>query len=937
MQNMQYDSEFLLKLDKSKNKTIYARITALQFNESPIETIEGRVTGGSINIDGSSAIRRSCSLTMVAQDFNYNDYYWGLKTKFKLEIGVENNVDPSMPPVIWFNQGIYLITAFNTSRATNNFTISITGKDKMCLLNGELGGSLESSVDFGNIEEENEQGIWEIKPIPIPEIIRNAVHTYAGEPYWNIIINDLETYGLELLEYRYDIPMYLYKPPASVSNYYYNTIIENDSTVVYIYENSTMVAKKLSELESSHLDLLVDALDGGNHTAEYVYVRQSEKSGEWKDLCKTIGGHTYVPYNFAKVEFGQTAGYRITDLTYAGELVANIGESITSVLDKIKNMLVEFEYFYDVDGRFVFQKKQSFVSTMWQPLSTDDEGNAVTKTSSPLAYMFSAGELITAFNNNPNLANMKNDYSVWGERTGVSGAKIPVHLRYAIDTKPTFYRTYDGSVFYTTEKKSDADLRQEIEDELELKYKKKPNPNGLPEDWWDIFDWAEYYKRLTGEYPTGRMSEYCDEAADKSIDLNAYFAAPQKPPQGNSGVWKNQQNIYIFDVNADNTLGYYGHFNGCSHYYSYFLNQADLYGGTSYIYKPHIPQKDIADLENKIEEIMLSRRYNQDWREIIYRMAKDYYKHNTEDDFEITLSRRNYPLYPTGQTGYEKYYIDIAGFWRQLFDPELDLTIAKREKEVERLVGADGASGEIGAQKNLISTTEKKIITDHAAGEDVSQLKIDLQDYNNKLDLLELELDEAEIDLQKALDNKENYYYEDTDGDRKFWLRNVYEAPETLNFWFDFLDTEGELQQFSVKNVGSRSKAINDTAIKSIYFRETPAVVFTKDIAEEGNQLPGYRYIQIPESLIDEMFTISAQGKSAKDKLDELLYQHGYCIESATITAIPIYYLQPNVRVHLYDEDTGLDGDYVVSKITLPLTYNGTMSLTATKAAESIL
>jgi hypothetical protein len=46
------------------------------------------VTGGSINIDGASAVRRSCSLTMVAQDFNYNDYYWGLNTKFKLEIGV---------------------------------------------------------------------------------------------------------------------------------------------------------------------------------------------------------------------------------------------------------------------------------------------------------------------------------------------------------------------------------------------------------------------------------------------------------------------------------------------------------------------------------------------------------------------------------------------------------------------------------------------------------------------------------------------------------------------------------------------------------------------------------------------------------------------------------------------------------------------------------
>jgi hypothetical protein len=32
----------------------------------------------------------------------------------------------------------------------------------------------------------------------------------------------------------------------------------------------------------------------------------------------------------------------------------------------------------------------------------------------------------------------------------------------------------------------------------------------------------------------------------------------------------------------------------------------------------------------------------------------------------------------------------------------------------------------------------------------------------------------------------------------------------------------------------------------------------------------GYRYIQVPN--IDTMFSISAQGKSAKEKLDELLY-----------------------------------------------------------------
>ena len=85
------------------------------------------------------------------------------------------------------------------------------------------------------------------------------------------------------------------------------------------------------------------------------------------------------------------------------------------------------------------------------------------------------------------------------------------------------------------------------------------------------------------------------------------------------------------------------------------------------------------------------------------------------------------------------------------------------------------------------------------------------------------------------------------------------------------------------------------------------------------------------------MFSISAQGKSAKDRLDELLYQHSYCIESATITSIPIYYLEPNTRVYLEDNDTSLFGDYIISKMTIPLSYNGTMSITATKAAENII
>ena len=89
---MLYDKEFLKELDKVKNKIVYAKVTALTVEESPVESIEGRVTQGSINLDGASAVRRSCSLSIVAQEFDYSDYLWGLNTKFKLEVGLKKRI-----------------------------------------------------------------------------------------------------------------------------------------------------------------------------------------------------------------------------------------------------------------------------------------------------------------------------------------------------------------------------------------------------------------------------------------------------------------------------------------------------------------------------------------------------------------------------------------------------------------------------------------------------------------------------------------------------------------------------------------------------------------------------------------------------------------------------------------------------------------------------
>ena len=1035
---MIYDKDFLLELDKIKNKIVHARVTALTFDEQPIETIEGRVTQGSISVDGNSAVRRTCSLTMVAKNFNYQNYYWGLNTKFKLEIGVENYINPLYPDIIWFKQGIYVFTSFNTSRNASSFNISLQGKDKMCLLNGEVGGSLESSIDFANIEEENADGVWTITPIPVYDIIRNAVHTYAGEPYHNIIINDIEDYGLELLEYRYDIPLFLYRKATSdtVQDWQESPIFDNilmgGNLVCQVdrYDEEVQsyirVETTVNELMPTELDMLVDSLMGTSEPAKiWIY------DEVYKD---------YMPWYFARVDYGQTAGYRLTDLTYAGELIANVGEAITSVLDKIKNMLSEFEYFYDLDGQFVFQRKRAFINTLWSPEATaetedlDENGNSIyysekyvqsIANASSWAYVFNDGELISAFNNNPNLLNMRNDFSVWGARKGISGADIPVHLRYAIDIKPTYYTSFDG-ITYTvrTEEEVEEDRKAFEFSIVDNGYKKEPSRFGLSEDWWEVRDWAKAWVHSGLEIPTSTLGTYCpvksivysSDGPVPTIPSNSWYPceltevkASEFDKWGTSWTKSSQTDDLVFTSDGK----FWTYHGTCGHTYGEWLDFFEdggwYAGGYAYFYKPQIPADEITNGQGLIlgEQI----KYNLDWRELIYQMAKDYYQHNTEDDFELKLRESNINFFPTGKTGYERYYIDIQGFWRQLYNPFLDddkttylgkitaeenyLTFLDRFTTAwNRYLGAtegsalanryyetflnmfthdsmsrfvlenegfesyfywkyaddeeDSEEGEETEEEDEVTDEEESEEEDEVTDEEESEEeeegeKVYLGIQEGMVDALvqaifmevttvNQKIDDYEAKIENIENQFDNYYPKDHK--HEYWLKNVYEYPETLNFWFDFLDGEGELAQFNVKNVGARSKAINETTIKSIYFRETPDVIF-KSPGDPIQPLSGYKYIQVQD--IDSMFSISAQGKSAKDRLDELIYNHGYCIENATITTVPIYYLEPNVRVHIHDEETNLNGDYIISKMTIPLAYNGTMQLTATKAAESII
>ena len=902
------NNDFIAQIVQQREHDVYACITALNFKEEPIDQIQGKITTGSINIDGDSNIRRTCSLTLISDNININDIYWGIKTKIKLDIGLRNRltgeyaISNGYPEIVWFPQGYYILSSFNTSISASNATISIQGKDKMCLLNGDLSGQLTSQVDFGTEEiiteemipvtiikeqfnnsnklmqtyqnkyyikevnksriykseavdvnnyskyifikndngdfytidknvfltikdkniptngirydiytlidnpgklfqkytqentqekkgivnetyhKENDNDIYfkldttesditnfdnhytltniyerninvnKIK-IPVDKIIREAVHAYAQEPYQNIIINDLAQYGLEKMTYKGDATIYIL----------YNTATEEDEQIFFSTSTSSLVTLVQNWNED-------DFYNFQTNQGKNIYL----KNGTYQE--KNNGTR---PYKVKKYSYGDDIGYQLTDLTYAGDLICNEGEALTTMLDKIKTMLGEFEYFYNEEGKFVFQKKRNYLQTSWTQLTNNEYGEPyIDFEKDKITFDFKQNQLLSSISNSPVLNNVHNDITVWGKRKGISGADIPIHARYAIDKKPEYYKTLQGKIYYTEEYSKNHQIPEN-------------NDNYL------LVDWRELIYQM-------------------ALD---YFAAQ-----------------------------------GCS------------------------------------KENPLLIEHGQ----MIY-----------PEDMLYEISCQNPEYYPSGYTGYEQYYTDLQGFWRQLYNPDYVPAISYTNGYYDK--NKKWFSGEVQYTFEYYFDQSK-----------INNIFGDGSDYET---------------------------FALTKGDNKiYWNRAVFLEPETLNFWFDFIDCDeySDLVKFSIPQIGDRNKVVKEDKASSIIFKEAPNIVFysNKERPDEekqriANTISGYSSINLPSDHL-QYFTISTKSLSVKDKLDELLYQYSYCTENISINSIPIYHLQPNTRIFIQDDKTEINGEYIIHKLTIPLTYNGMMSISASKAPERL-
>ena len=710
------DSNFLIQLNNDRNRTIYAHVISLNQYEHPIEQLEGVVTAGSITIDGKSAVRRICSLTLSAKNLNINNVYWGISTIIKIEIGLQNNIIgyKDYGNIIWFKQGIFILTDFKTTQTLNNYTINLTGKDKMCLLNGDVSGNLPAPVRFDSYtdatnqsyiigqselfdegtynnfeddlvaesilegfnerygsdyqyirgaqkiislnyipkdnqiatnaminfstdnnedswinlypllqEEKNDdikksytvnlneddiygfqvkncntgdQFIWVIEQkIPITIIIQEMMHQFGQERYSNIIIKDIEPYALEMLDNNFGSDFYL---------------LHNGEIYTNLISKETLLKEyELFESENSYKTSEIEVDPVSNEIINFIFrnyveeddislidvLANSTLSQDIKSFTKVhkIGTNFNQVYTVLPVLDKEVAGYGMTLLVYPDELRGEPGESITSILDKIVNMLGNYEYFYDLNGQFVFQAKPAYLKTAWNNTIylKDDNYISPAELYTKVAYTFDDSFLTTEYQNTPNMNNIKNDYIIWGERRNLSGNNIKFHGRYAIDNPPLEYTDFNGYTWTSNKRQS---LLSNLIKKKEAMINNYEHIYNYPLDyspeesgWWEVNDWANFYMKSLGIdlSVNSTVLQYYhpiyspQESTDSLKIFNEYFLNNDE-----TKIRKTISDVFTIEYNdleKTDIKQIYAH-GRCAHTYSQFMDLRILNQGWDY-------------------------------------------------------------------------------------------------------------------------------------------------------------------------------------------------------------------------------------------------------------------------------------------------------------------------------------------------------------------
>ena len=712
------DSSFLREMDELPVKEQWVKITLLNFaTEKPITEIQGKVKNGSFNFNGKSSMRRTAQFSMIAEDFgditNVNNLI-SINKKVNIEVGLTNTTFKYQTyPIIWYPLGMYVVTEAQVNRGKENITVSVNLKDKMCLLNGECGGTIPAAATLSEYDTIDESGREISKKITIVQLIREIVNHYGNEQLGKIIISDLDTRVKQVMMWNSDKPLYFYD--------------DGDS---YRYS--------LTE----------------------------------------IGTPTKI------FEQGDDIGFIYTDFTYPGQLTSVAGDTVCTVLDKIVSILGNFEYFYDINGNFIFQEIKNNLNTAQSTVElgrTENSDYLIDLTKGSSEYDFSDSKLIKTFSNNPHYNNIKNDYMVWGVRKTASGQSFPIRFHLAIDKKPEVDGTpYDVYIYHDENGVKRARVPQDITVVNGVVISPAAGVEGY------------MYKNTVAPYDIYIWT--LDKRTISESDLSGRMGFIQYP-------------LKVVGLPDNGIVGWYYSYNGET-----YLCAREKTGNMS-----------ARDCYDKLEEPLYRETtiIPTDWRTILYLQGIVSEPIGTESNY---------------------YYSELYNEWPKMYD----------------------------------------------------------------------------IETGQWLEDKKN-----------------------LDFYLDFIDTDSNLGQLSVYNIGRRSMVVDDKNINCIFENDIVDCILIEagqpDTETKTQECidRGQRYCQVDTSIYDVMVAGGA-ANSAYNLVKDLLYQYTSYNETVAISIIPMYHLQPGIRVTIQDTKTGIYGDYMVNSISCNLEVSGTMSLSCTRCLEKI-
>lgn len=414
------DHAFLQEVYTHRVTEYFARIMILDFTtEHPLTVLEGKATAGSINIAAGSGVRRTGSLTVVFDkdtfDITNPDNLIAINKKIRISIGINNpfygqrrwggtqggTIWQEYPPTLWFKQGVFIVTGASSSSSPTATNVQIQFIDKMAMLDGTCGGTIFAGISLHDrITVDGDGNITTDYP-RIRQIVFEVVQEFGGEHPAKIIINDLPEFGRRVTRYIGRTPIWFTfqtvttPPPASIAG--------------------------------------VPRLGG-------AFVISPTRPTGWTEA------------NSRPFFQGDDIGYMASELIFPGELVKNAGTNVAAILTSIANTLGNYEFFYDIDGNFVFQRIRHFEMTGEAPLSGVAGQNTPFNIHPDLDADFQSGylprfnddqfvnefmntDLVTQISYNPQYSQIKNDFVVWGTRQR-DGEDSAVWMHLAIDRKP---------------------------------------------------------------------------------------------------------------------------------------------------------------------------------------------------------------------------------------------------------------------------------------------------------------------------------------------------------------------------------------------------------------------------------------------------------------------------------------------------------------------